>query len=157
MRRVKQLLSNDEAIEILNKCSSGVLGVHGDDGYPYTVPLSYAYKDDKLFFHCAIEGHKIDSIKKNDKVTFSVIERDNVIQESFETHYRSVIIFGRARILTDDFEKRNALKLLVEKYSPDYKEKGQNAIENGLSRVCIIEVKIEHMTGKAASGIVNNR
>ena len=121
MRRVKQLLSNDEAIEILNKCSSGVLGVHGDDGYPYTVPLSYAYKDDKLFFHCAIEGHKIDSIKRNDKVTFSVIERDNVIQESFETHYRSVIIFGRARILTDDFEKRNALKLLVEKYSPDYK------------------------------------
>lgn len=150
MRRFKQLLSEEETIEILNACTSGVLAVHGDDGYPYTVPLSYVFKDDKLFFHCANEGHKIDSIKRNDKVTFCVIEKDHVIQESFETHYRSVTIFGRARILTDDLEKRDALTCFVEKYSPDYIEKGKNAIENALGRVCVIEVQIEHMTGKAA-------
>ncbi len=98
MRRKKQLLSKDETIEILSAHTSGVLGVNGDDGYPYTVPVSYIYKDNKLFFHCAKEGHKIDSIKKDDKVTFCVIDKDDVVQEAFTTHFRSVIVFGRARI-----------------------------------------------------------
>lgn len=154
MRRIKQLLSKEEIIEILNVCSYGVLGVNGDDDYPYTVPVNYAFKDDKLFFHCAMEGHKIDSIKSNDKVTFSVIEKDEVIEKSFDTDFRSVSIFGRARILTDDSEKRYALECLVEKYSPNYIEQGQKVIDNQLNRVCVVEVKIEHMTGKAAINIV---
>lgn len=157
MRRKKQLLSKEETIEILKSCTSGVLGVIGDDDYPYTVPVSYALKDDKIFIHSAKEGHKIDSIKRNDKVTFCVIEKDEVIQKNFDTHFRSVSIFGRARILTDDSEKRYALESLVEKYSPNYIEKGQKVIENGLNRVCVVEVKIEHMTGKAAMEIVNSK
>ena len=79
MRRKKQLLSEAETTEILKTCTSGVLGVTGDNGYPYTVPLSYAYKDNKLFFHFAKEGHKIDGIERNDKVTFCVIDKDEVI------------------------------------------------------------------------------
>lgn len=154
MRRKNQLLSKEETIEILNICSYGVLSVNGDDDYPYTVPLNYVYKDDKLFFHCAKEGHKIDSIKINDKVTFCVVEKDEVIQKNFDTNFRSVSIFGRARILTDDSEKRYALECLVEKHSPNYIEQGQKVIENGLNRVCVVEVKIEHMTGKAAIDIM---
>jgi nitroimidazol reductase NimA-like FMN-containing flavoprotein (pyridoxamine 5'-phosphate oxidase superfamily) len=156
MRRKKQLLSNVETIEILKACTSGVLGVTGDDDYPYTVPLSYVYKDRKLFFHCANEGHKIDGIKKNDKVTFCVIEKDEVIQSKFTTHFRSVIVFGRARILTEDSERQYALESLVEKYSPDYIEEGKREIEGDWNRVCVVEVKIEHMTGKAAKEIVKN-
>ena len=59
MRRTKQLLSEAETIEILQSCTSGVLAVIGDDDYPYAVPLSYVYKDGKLFFHFAKAGHKI--------------------------------------------------------------------------------------------------
>lgn len=157
MRRKRQLLSKEETIEILQSCTSGVLGVIGDDEYPYTVPVSYVFKDGKLFFHCAKEGHKIDSIKRNDKVTFCVIGKDEVIQNTFTTHFSSVSIFGRARILTDDNERRYALDSLIEKYSPDYIEKGQQEIENEWNRVCLVEIKIEHMTGKAAIEIVNNR
>jgi nitroimidazol reductase NimA-like FMN-containing flavoprotein (pyridoxamine 5'-phosphate oxidase superfamily) len=156
MRRKKQLLSNVETIEILKACTSGVLGVTGDDDYPYTVPLSYVYKDRKLFFHCANEGHKIDGIKKNDKVTFCVIEKDEVIQSKFTTHFRSVIVFGRAKILTEDSERQYALESLVEKYSPDYIEEGKREIEGDWNRVYVVEVKIEHMTGKAAKEIVKN-
>jgi uncharacterized protein len=156
MRRKKQLLSKSETIEILKSCTSGVLGVTGDDDYPYTVPLSYVYKDDKLYFHCAKEGHKIDGIKRNDRVTFCVIEKDEVIQETFTTHFRSVIVFGRARILTEDNERRFALECLIEKYSPDFIEQGQREIEGGWDKVCAVEVKIEHMTGKAAKEIVKN-
>jgi uncharacterized protein len=155
MRRKKQLLSKEESFAILKAHTSGVLGVTGDDDYPYTVPLSYTYEEGKLFFHCAKEGHKLDGIRRNDKVSFCVIDQDEVIPEKFATHYRSVIVFGRARILTKDSELREALKSLVEKYSPGYIEEGLAEIERDLNRVCIIEVQIEHMTGKAALEIMN--
>ncbi|GAB6180099.1 pyridoxamine 5'-phosphate oxidase family protein [Desulfotomaculum defluvii] len=155
MRRKKQLLCREETIEIIKLCTSGVLGVIGDDDYPYTVPVSYVYIDGKLFIHSAKQGHKIDSIKKNDKVTFCVIEKDEVKQKTFTTHFRSVSIFGRARILTGDSDRRYALESLVKKYSPDYIKEGQQEIERDWNRVCLIEIKIEHMTGKAAIEIIN--
>ena len=153
MRRSKQILSEEESIGILTKGSSGVLGVTGDDDYPYTVPVSYAYQDGSIFIHCAKEGHKIDGIKRNDKVTFCVIAKDEVIQEAFSTRYRSVIVFGRAEMITDDFKKRFALESLVEKYSPDFVKEGQQEIDKDWDRVCLIEIKIEHMTGKASRKI----
>jgi hypothetical protein len=154
MRRKKQLLSDEETREILKDHSSGVLAVAGDDGYPYTVPISYTYTDGKLYLHCAKEGHKIDAIKRNDKVSFCIIDKDEVIHETFTTHFRSVIAFGRARILTEDSEIRAALERLVEKYSPDFIQEGQKEIETAWGRVCLVEVKIEHMTGKAAIEII---
>ena len=96
MRRKKQFLSEAETIEILQSCTSEVSAVTGDNDYPYAVPFSYAYRDGKLFFHLAKAGHKIDSIAKNNKVSFCVIKTDDVIQKTFTTHFRSVIVFGRA-------------------------------------------------------------
>lgn len=157
MRRKKQLLSKEETIKILEQCTAGVLGVIGDHGYPYTVPVSYALKDDKIFIHSAINGHKIDSIERSDKVSFTVIEKDSVIQETFTTHFTSAIVFGRARILTEDAEKKYALESLVEKYAPDYMEEGQQEINKDWDRVSLIEIKIEHMTGKAAIEIVRDK
>lgn len=154
MRRKKQALSEAETIEILQSCTSGVLAVTGDNDYPYAVPLSYAYKDGKLFFHIAKEGHKLDSIAKNNKVSFCVIQMDQVIQNTFTTHFRSAIVFGRARILTEDSEKRYALECLVEKYSPDYIAEGQSVIERSWNRLYAVEVQIEHITGKAAIELI---
>jgi uncharacterized protein len=155
MRRKKQQLSDSETMDILNSCTSGVLSVIGDDGYAYGVPLSYAYKDGKLFFHCAAEGHKLDGIRKNNKVSFCVIQADEVIQKTFTTHYKSVIVFGRARILEDEAEKRFGLECLLEKYSPDYIPEGRVEIEHDLKIVGVVEVAIEHITGKAAIEIIN--
>ncbi|MBA4384364.1 MAG: 5-nitroimidazole antibiotic resistance protein [Anaerolinea sp.] len=154
MRRKNQLLYESESIEILKTCTSGVLAVAGDDDYPYTVPLSYVYQDGKLFFHCAAEGHKIDGIKRNNKVSVCVIKSDDVIQKTFTTHYKSVIVFGKARILTDENDKRAALEYLVKKYSPDFIREGQVEIEHDLKIVCVVEVAIEHMTGKAAIELI---
>lgn len=157
MRRKKQLLSEEETIKILQTCTSGVLAVLGDNGYPYAVPLSYAYKDGKLFFHFAKTGHKIDSIIQNNKVSFCVIKTDDVIQKTFTTHFRSVIVFGKAKILTEDSEKKYALECLVEKYSPDFMTEGQSEIKREWNKVCVAQLMIEHMTGKAAIEIVNNK
>ena len=155
MRRKKQLLSEAETIKILKHSTSGVLGVTGDDGYPYTVPLSHVYQDGKLFFHCAQEGHKIEAITRNDKVSYCVIDQDQVIPENFTTHFRSAIVFGRARILTGEGERRRALESLVARFSPGYLVEGQQEIERDLHRTCIIEVTIEYLTGKAAKEIIN--
>lgn len=90
MRRNKQLLSNEETINILNSCTSGVLAVLGDDGYPYTVPLSYAYNDNKIYFHCAKSGHKLDAIKNVTKLLFVLLVKMMFSQKNSQ-HYSKVL------------------------------------------------------------------
>ncbi len=122
MRRKRQVLPEAETIAMLRSCTSGVLAVHGDDDYPYAVPLSFAYEDGKLFFHSAMAGHKIDAIGRDDKASFCVIAADDVVQSTFTTHFRSAVVFGRVRLVTEDGEKRHALECLAKKYSPDHLE-----------------------------------
>ena len=97
MRRHKQLLSKEECEKILYKATSGVLALEGDNNYPYTVPISYLYEDNKIYFHSAKSGHKIDSIKKNQKVSFCVIDQDKIVPEEYTTYFRSVIVFGKIK------------------------------------------------------------
>jgi nitroimidazol reductase NimA-like FMN-containing flavoprotein (pyridoxamine 5'-phosphate oxidase superfamily) len=155
MRRKRQLLPEAETIAMLRSCTSGVLAVHGDDGYPYAVPLSFAYEDGRLFFHSAKAGHKIDAIGRDEKASFCVIAADDPVQSTFTTHFRSAVVFGRARVVTEDGEKRHALDCLAEKYSPDHLEAAGPEIERDWKRVQVIELVIEHLTGKAAIELVN--
>lgn len=157
MRRKRQELPESEAIAMLQSCTSGVLAVNGDNGYPYAVPLSFAYADGKIFFHFARNGHKLDGMMKDARVSFCAVADDDVAPEAFTTRYRSVIAFGQARILTDDSERRHALRCLLEKYSPDYIEKGEAEIERGWDQVCVAEVAVEHLTGKAGIEIIRER
>jgi uncharacterized protein len=157
MRRKKQDLPESEAIAMLQSCTSGVLAVHGDDDYPYADPLSFAYEDGKLYFHSANAGHKIDGIERNEKASFCVIAADDVVQSRFTTHFRSVVVFGRARVLTEDAEKRHALECLAKKYSPDYLDAADAEIDGAWKTVCAIELGIERMTGKAAMEVIKER
>ena len=157
LRRKRQLLSEAETVAMLESCTSGVLALQGDDDYPYAVPLSYAYEDGKLFFHSARAGHKIDAIGRSEKASFCVIAADDVVQSTFTTHFRSVIAFGRVRILTDDAEKRHALECLARKYSPDFVHAADAEIDGEWNKTCAFELTVEHMTGKAAIEIVRER
>ena len=157
MRRKKQLLPVEETIAMLESCTSGVLAVQGDDDYPYAVPLSFAYEDGKLFFHSAVAGHKLDALGRSEKASFCTIAADHIVPEKFTTHFRSAIAFGRARVLTDDVEKKHALMCLAEKYSPDHLDQADAEIDGDWKRVCVIELAIEHMTGKASLELVRER
>ena len=95
---------------MLDRGTSGVLAVQGDSGWPYAVPLSYAYEDGKLWFHCARTGHKLDAILLEPKVSFCVVDRDQVVPLEYTTYFRSVILFGKARVLEDPAEVRAALE-----------------------------------------------
>lgn len=156
MRRKNQLLPDAESEAILRDCSDGVLAVNGDEGYPYAVPLNYVWDDGKIYFHCAKVGHKLDAIRSSDKVSFTVIASDEVDAESLSTRYRSVIVFGRAKILEDSEEIRRAALLLGLKYNPD-RAKVEREIEAEMAALCCVEITPEHITGKEALSFLQER
>lgn len=158
MRRKKQLLSETECIAILERNTSGVLAVLGDGGYPYAVPLSYVYHDNKLYFHCAKSGHKLDAIRGCDKVSFCVTDQDHIVPEEYTTYFRSVIVFGHAKIMEEKEEIFRAIEILAKKYAPDdTKENRDLMIGKELSALCMVEIEIKHMTGKEAIELVRQR
>ena len=155
LRRKKQLLSQEETAAVLMRGTSGVLALSGDGGYPYAVPISYVYDGDKLYFHCAKSGHKLDAIRRCERASFCVIDRDQVVPEEYTTYFRSVIAFGRIRILEDEGEKRAAIEKLALKYAPDdttYHRKA--AIDREWGPLCMLEMTIEHLSGKEAIELV---
>lgn len=151
MRRKRQALPQEDCAAILTRGSSGVLALLGDGGYPYAVPLSYVYNGSKLYFHCAKAGHKLDAIRREPKASFCVIDKDELVPQQYTTYFRSVIVFGTLRILEDELEKQRGIELLAQKYAPeDSAAKRQRAILDEWKSLCVVEMKIQHITGKAA-------
>ena len=154
MRRKRQQLSEEESVAILKKATAGTLALLGDNDYPYAVPLSYVYHEGRIYFHSALAGHKVDAIRKCDKASFCVIEQDDVQPEKYTTFFRSVIAFGRIRIIEDEHEKLETARMLGNRYNPNHDEALQKEIEGGLSRMLMIRFDIEHLTGKEAIELV---
>ena len=151
MRRSAQALDGGACVEILERGTSGVLAVAGDGGWPYAVPMSYAFDGEKLYFHCAREGHKLDAIRREARASFCVVDRDDVKPAEYTSYFRSVIIFGRVRVLEDKAQKRAAIELLARRYFPeDSAENRRRAIEREWAGLCMLEMDIEHMSGKEA-------
>ena len=155
MRRFKQQLSDDYVDEILKRGKTGIMAVIGDEGYPYTVPMNYVYADGKIYMHSALSGHKIDALRANDKVSFCVIDADDVVPSNYSTNFRSVIAFGRARIVEDEAAKMASLRLLGDKYNPNQPEALDNEVSHGFSRLHMIEITIEHVTGKQSKELAH--
>ena len=157
MRRKRQAQSPEACAAILARGTSGVLALSGDDGYPYAVPLSYVYDGGAIYFHCAREGHKLDAIRRETKASFCVIDRDEVVPQEYTTYFRSVIAFGRARVLEEETEKRQALEKLAARYSPAYPQGREREIDRLFQQVCMIELTVEHMTGKEAVELIREK
>ena len=156
MRRNRQQLSSEECERILGQCTSGVLALTGDGGYPYAVPLSYVYADGAIIFHSAVEGHKVDAIRRDNRCSFCVIEQDDIKPAEFTTHFRSVIAFGRIHILEDTDEKVQALRRLGRRYSPNDEPGLQHEIDKSLDHVLLLRLDIEHLSGKQAIELVQS-
>ena len=155
MRRKNQMLSQDEIRDVLHRGTSGVLALSGDDGYPYAVPISYVCDGDKLYFHCAKSGHKIDAIRRNGRASFCVIDQDQIVPEEYTTYYRSVIVFGRIRIIEDEKEKRAAVEKLALKYSPkESASRLQSTVDRAWASLCMLEMSVDHATGKEAIELI---
>lgn len=147
MRRSDKQLSNDEALEVLKTGEYGILSMVNEEGKAYGVPLSYALSGDKIYFHCAKEGYKLDNIRNNENVCFTVVGMTKLLPEKFDTLYKSVIVFGRAEIVREE-EKVEGLREIIKKYSPGFMEKGEEYIQRAKNAIEIVRIDIESLTGK---------
>lgn len=147
-RRKDRILGDTEARALLDQGEYGYLAMCGTNGYGYGIPLSYVADGDKIYFHCAPEGFKLDSIRENGKVSFCVVGKTCPIPEQFTTAYESAIVFGKITEIESDGERLHALRLLVEKYSPGYREKAEKYIAGSFARTNLLRLDIEYLSGK---------
>lgn len=158
MRRTRQALPPEEISAVLERGTSGVLALAGDDGYPYAVPISYVYDGERIYFHSARAGHKLDAVRREPKASFCVIDQDQIVPAEYTTYFRSVIAFGRIRVLEDEGEKRVAIEKLAVKYAPeDSPENRRQAIDREWKPLCMLEMTIDHLSGKEAIELVRKR
>lgn len=157
MRRRRQQLSDDETLEILRRGSYGTLAVVGDGGYPYAVPVNYVWHEGHIYLHCATTGHKLDAIAADDRVSFCVVDADDVVPAEFTTYFRSAIAFGRAHVVEDPGEKLASLQALGRKYYPGHEDALAAEVKAGYDRLVMVRVDVERATGKEAIELVRKR
>lgn len=148
LRRKDRAIPDSEAKELLQKGEYGTLSTVSPDGQPYGVPLNYAYTGDAVYFHCAVEGHKLENLRTNKKVSFCVVGRTEVLPDKFATKYESVIVFGEANEATED-EKQKGLTELLKKYSFGSLKEGQEYIKRDGCKTRVYKISPESITGKA--------
>jgi nitroimidazol reductase NimA-like FMN-containing flavoprotein (pyridoxamine 5'-phosphate oxidase superfamily) len=150
MRLAKQELASEHTRRLLETAFYGILATVSADGMPYGVPLNHVLADDKLYFHCAVKGHKLDNIRHNSKACFTVVGDTKMLPEIFTAHFESAIAFGTVRLLHDPADIARAVRLLCEKNIPQRLDVADSVIAGHLSRLTALEMTIEHLTGKAS-------
>lgn len=145
MRRIDKQLSVSDTYALLERGQEGILGTFSENGYPYTVVLNYVFFNNKVFFHCAKEGHKLDNIVHNNKVSFTIYDNVENKGEELNTLYQSVTLFGRAKIMDASYE---VLMALINKYASISLDKADIMIKKEIDITTIVEIEIDHITGK---------
>ena len=111
MHRQDRQLPQEEAWALLTQGTYGVLSVVGDEGWPYAVPMHYTVMDGQIYLHCAKTGYKLDAIARDDRVCFTVTLREELVQDHATSLYESVVVLGRAALVTDQATHQAALAL----------------------------------------------
>lgn len=150
MRRKNQQVSTDDCKKILATEKRGAFSVIGENGYPYTVPIDFYYdeSDNKIYFHSAKEGHKVDAIEKCDKVCFTTWNQGFKKEGCWEWNATSVVVFGKAEKITDEDVIDDRLRKLAAKYYPTAKEVDDEMNSPSRMRVQLFAINIQHMSGK---------
>ncbi len=149
VRKKRNEISAEEAKALLRSSRRGILAVNGDDGYPYAIPINYFYDEEKekIFFHGSRVGHKVDSLKKCDKICFTVLGNETVKDEAWAPYVRSAVVFGRCRLIENPEETLKTLKRFAMKYYPD-EQTADEEIGRSAKAVRMFEITIEHVSGK---------
>lgn len=149
MRRKTRAISDEAAKALLLNEKRGILAVNGDDGYPFALPVNYFYdmENGRIYFHGAKAGHKVDSLKKSDKVCFTVYGNSQYKEGEWAPYTQSTIVFGRCHLIDDAARTEAEVRRLAGKYYPD-KSEIDGEIAQSIRAVQLYEITIEHLTGK---------
>lgn len=151
MRRKDRKLDSSYITYILHDAHYGVLSLV-DSGQPYAVPLSFVHDSsgsaDKIYFHCALEGRKLDVISRSPQAHFTAVSDAVVLPEKFGTLYKSVMATGKVSVISDENERIHALELLIDKFSSDYKDEGLQYISRAKGQTVVLRFDIESISAK---------
>lgn len=149
IRRKNREISIDSAKQLLQSSRLGVLAVNGDDGYPYAIPINYLYDDEaqRIYFHGAKIGHKVDALRASDKVCFTVYGNETIRADAWAPFMQSVVVFGRCHLIEAGPEATRRIKQLAMKYYPSEQLVDEEIAQSGKA-VQVFEIEIEHMSGK---------
>ncbi len=147
--RKKQALSWEECAALLKGQTRGVLSLLGDAGYPYGVPMNYWYNeaDGLIYFHSGLAGHKVDAMRQQDKASFCVFDQGSRPAGEWAWNVKSVIVFGRIRILENNDQTMEMIRQLSCKYTDDAAYIEEEIRKDGPHTLCFALVP-EHITGK---------
>ncbi len=149
IRKKKNEISVEEAKKLLHESRRGVLALHGDHGYPYAIPVNYLYDEEKerILFHGAKAGHKVDALRACDKVCFTIYGNERIKEEAWAPYLQSVLVFGKCHLVEDTETAMEILRQFARKYYPS-EDLVNHEIEASGQAVQIFQIDIDHLSGK---------
>ena len=149
IRKKRNQIDTEAAERLLEQSRRGVLAVNGDDGYPYAIPINFLYdrENQKIFFHGARAGHKVDALKSSDKVCFTVYGHETIKEDPWAPFMQSTIVFGRCHLMEAGEHTAALLKRFAMKYYPNEQLADEEIAQSGKAAQ-LFEIEIEHLTGK---------
>ena len=149
VRKKANEISVEEAKKLLRESRRGVLALSGDDCYPYAVPINYLYDEDaqEIIFHGSKVGHKVDALKRSDKVCFTVYGNETIRDEAWAPYMQSAVVFGRCRLPEYGEESMALLKRFAMKYYPGESMVDAEIADAGKAAQMYV-IDIEHISGK---------
>ena len=149
IRKKKNELDKNAAKNLLQNSRRGVLAVNGDNGYPYAIPINYIcdIESNKIYFHGACAGHKVDALKACDKVCFTVYGNETIKKELWAPFMQSTVVFGRCHLVEAGEKATALLKQFAMKYYPNEQMVDEEIAHAGKA-VQLFEIEIEHISGK---------
>ena len=152
IRRQDRLLDESDAMELLRNGEFGILSMVesvGEKVGGYGIPINYVWdSENSIYFHCALEGYKLSCLKESPLASFCVVGHTNVIPHKFSTAYESIVIRGTVCIELSPEERMEALMLILDKYSPYYKDAGVKYTKKSFHRTNVIRLDIKDISGK---------
>lgn len=152
MRRSDRARDREFSLALIDRCTHGVMALSTGEAVPYCLPLSFVRVGDKLYFHCAREGRKIDLMRRFPQVCVTFVGEDRpafVAPAEYTTWFQSAIVTGTASEVNDPDEKTQALRALCQKVTPEHMDGFGAAIEKSLAVTAVWKVHMEEITGKA--------
>ncbi len=149
IRRTKRELSQEDTMQLIQQEKRGILAVNGDEGYPFAIPINYLYEpeSEKIYFHGAKAGHKVDALRKSDKVCFTVFGNEHRKEGEWAPYVQSAVVFGRCKLIEDADLTLDKVRKLAQRYYPS-QEEIEAEIARDITAAQLYEISIEHMSGK---------
>ena len=152
MRRKDRERGTEFIHQVMDRCAYMVLSMTGVDGLPYCVPLTPVRSGENIYFHCAMEGEKVDALRANPKVAMAFVEEAETVPRKFTARYSSALAQGTASEVTDEEEKREALRLLCLRHCPADMDRFDEVLKAWLPGTAVWRIHIDSATGKANAG-----